>query len=198
MKAAPSVTASIGTFTSPRFESAVRGRVEGRWPLLLLAGVPVFSILCGLAIAVVAQIPSDGAVRMAVAVVLATPAVACCHAILRLRVRKMRQSWLARGVPAKIDFTYSVLPEGLQVTSEVGIAIIRWPFISEVMPVQGHWLLIAPGYGFGIPRQSFPAEAEEQRFLMTLLDHLEPSARTRSRKAATMLARLRTGSDGEC
>jgi hypothetical protein len=127
--------------------------------------------------------------RMAVAVVLATVAVACCKAITRYVTKKMRQAWLVRGVPAEIDFTFSILPEGLQVTSDVGVAMIRWPFINEVMPVRGHWLLVTTGNGFGFPRQSFPSEAEEQAFLATLLGHLEPSARARSRKAEKVLGR---------
>ncbi len=190
MEVAPSVTAKIRTFTAPSFESAVRCRVVGRWLLLLLVGVPVFSILCVPVIVVVAQIPSDGRVRMAVAVALATVMVACSKAISRFFTRKMHQAWLVRGVPAEIAFTFSILPEGLQVTSDVGVAMIRWPFINEVMPVRGHWLLVTTGNGFGFPRQSFPSEAEERMFLATLLDHLEPSARTRSRKAEKVLASL--------
>ena len=149
--------------------------------------LPVFGILCGLVITIVAQIPSDGAVRMAVAVVLVTMAVACIQAILRFLVKKKHRAWLARGVPTEIDYTFSILPEGLQLTSEVGVGMIRWPFINEIMLFRDHWLLIAAGYGFGIPRQSFPSEAEERTFLATLLDHLEPSARTRSRNAEKML-----------
>jgi hypothetical protein len=190
MEAAPSITARIGTFTSPSFASAVRCPVVGRWLLLLLVGVPALSMLCVLVIVVVAQIPSDGRIRMAVAVVLATVAVACCEAITRFLTKKMRQAWFVRGVAAEIDFTFSILPEGLQVTSDVGVAMIRWPFINEVMPVRGHWLMVTPGNGFGLPRRSFPSEAEERTFLMALLDHLEPSARTRSRKAEKVLGRL--------
>ena len=103
----------MGTFSSPRFENAVHRRVVGRWQLPLILGLPVFGILCGLVITVVAQIPSDGAVRMAVAVVLVTMAVACIQAILRFLVKKKHRAWLARGVPTEIDYTFSILPEGL-------------------------------------------------------------------------------------
>ena len=71
----------------------------------------------------------------------------------------------ARRAKTEIDYTFSVLPEGLQLTSEVGIGMIRWPFINEIMLFRDHWLLIAAGYGFGIPRQSFPSEAEERDVL---------------------------------
>jgi hypothetical protein len=177
----------MGTFTSPRFENAVQRRVVGRWQLPLILGLPVLGIVCGLAITVVAQIASDGLVRMAVAVVLVTVAIACIQAILRSLTKKKNQAWLARGVPSEIDYTFSILPEGLQLTSEVGLGMIRWPFINEIVLFDDHWLLIAAGYGFGIPRQSFSSEAEERTFLAALLDHLEPSARARSRNIEKLL-----------
>lgn len=180
----------MGTFASPRFEGSVQRRVVGWWLLLLVVGIPIFSLLCVLATVVVAQIPSNGLARMAVALVLGMLAAACIRVISRSVMKKMRQAWLARGVPAELDFTFSLCPEGLQVASDVGVAMMRWAFINEVMLVRGHWLLISAGYGFGIPRQSFRSKADERAFMTTLFDYLEPSAGTRSRKAKNMIASL--------
>ncbi len=131
METGTSVTARMGTFPSLWIESAVRRRVVGRWRLLLLVGLPVFMILSVLVTVIVAQIPSDGPARLAVAFVLALGTVACFRAILRFFVKEMEQAWLARGVSPEIDLTFSIQPEGLQATSEVGVSMVRWAFINE-------------------------------------------------------------------
>ena len=184
-----SVTARMGTFPSARLENAARRRVVGRWQLLLWGVLPL-GVLCGLVITVVAQVSSDGPTRLGIALVLGTAGVASIQAVVRLLLRKMRQPWPARGIPLEIDTTFSILPEGLQITSDVGVGMIRWRFISEVMPAHGHWLLVSVGYGFGIPRQSFSSRSEEHAFMTALLGHLEPAALTRSRKAEKLIASL--------
>jgi hypothetical protein len=94
------------------------------------------------------------------------------------------------GVPAEIAFIFTLEPEGVKVASDVGVAMVSWAFVNEVMLVRDHWLLIGPGYGFGIPRQCFRSEAEESVFMTALVDRLELPARTRSRKAENMIASL--------
>lgn len=178
----------MGSFPSPLIENAVRRRVVGRWRLLLLVGLPVFVILSVVVTVIIAQIPSDGAARMGVAFVLALGSAACIRAIVRFFVSKMQQAWLARGVPPEIDLTFSIHPAGLQATSYVGVSLLRWAFINEVMLFRGHWLLIAAGYGFGIPRHAFASEADERTFMTALFDHLEPSARARSQTAEKLLS----------
>lgn len=179
------------TFPSPLIENAIRRRVVGRWRLLLLVGIPVFAILFVLITVIVAQIPSDGAARMVVAFVMALVGAACVRAIVRFSTKKMQQAWLARGVPPEMDFTFAIQPEGLQASSEVGASTIRWASINEVMLFRAHWVLITAGHGFGIPRHSFAAEADERTFMTALFDHLEPSARARSQQAEKLLATWR-------
>lgn len=177
----------MGTFALPLIGSAVRRRVVGRWRLLPLVGLPVFVILSVLVTVIVAQIPSDGPARLGVAFVMALAGAACVRAIVRFFAKKVEQAWLARGVPPEIDLTFSIHPEGLEATSDIGVSMCRWTAINEVMLFRGHWVLVAAGYGFGIPRHSFASEADERTFMTALFDRLEPAARARSQAAERLL-----------
>lgn len=183
-----SVTSRIGAFESLQLIRPVRRRIMGRWRILLVAAWPIFIVLIVLTIVLTMMISGDDVpLRIVLLGALTAASVACFVGINRIVTRKMQQEWLERGVPAEAAYTFSVLPEGLQVTSEIGSAVIRWPFINEVMLVDGRLLLFSTVTAIGISRESFESEVEEQAFVRAVLQHLDVAARTRSRKAANAL-----------
>jgi len=187
--AATTVTTTVGAFESPRFLKTIRRRIMGRWRILVVAVAPlVVAVLIAISIVVVMETPPD--YRLAVWPICAVLSLGSGAAIIRFVTRRMQREWLSRGVPAEIANTYSVLPEGLQVESQVATTLIRWPFINEIMLVDGHWLLISVVFALVIPRACFRSEGEEQAFLAALLGHLEPTARARSKKAERAISQL--------
>lgn len=183
-----SVSSTAGVFEPPRFLRPIRRRIMGRWRILAFPVAPMLVVvLVAISIALVMEMPPD--YRLA--------APGSIHgSVVRQRGRHRVEEdegrmacTRSRGVPARITSTYSIRPEGLQVESEVATTLIRWPFINEIMLVDGHWLLISTLFGFGISRTCFGLDAEERAFLTALLMHLEPSARARSQKAERVISR---------
>jgi hypothetical protein len=184
-----SVTTTVGAFESPRFLKTIRRRIMGRWRILVVVVAPVVvAVLIAISIVAVMEMPPD--YRLAAMAVFLVPSLGSGAAIVRFVTRRMRREWLARGVPAEISNTFSVLPEGLQVESQVATTLIRWPFINELMLVDGHWLLISVVFALVIPRTCFPSDAEEHAFLEAFVGHLEPAARARSIKAERAISQL--------
>lgn len=190
--ATPNVTSTVGAFDAPQFLKTIRRRIMGRWRILVVAVAPlVVAVLIAISIVMVLETPADYRLpTLAICMVLSLGGGA---AIIRFVSRKMQREWLARGVPAEISNRYSVLPEGLQVESQVATTLIRWPFVNEVMLVDGHWLLISAVFWFVIPRACFGSDEEEHAFLAALLRHLEPAARDRSKKAERAISQLPQG-----
>jgi hypothetical protein len=181
-----SVSSTAGVFDSPRFLRTIRRRIMGRWRLLVFPGAPLLVVvLVALSILLVMALPPD--YRLAAMAAFLLLSLGCGAAVRRFVTRKMRQEWFARGVPAEVTSVYSIRPEGLQVESEVATTLIRWPFINEVMLVDGHWLLISAVFGLDISRTSFRSDAEEEAFLTALFAHLDPAARARSQAAEKLL-----------
>jgi len=182
------VNSTSGAFEPPRFLRPIRRRIMGRWRLLVFPVAPLLVVLLiAISIALVMEMPPD--YRLGALAVFLVLSLGCGAAISRLVTKKMRQEWLARGVPAEITCIYSIRPEGLHVKSQVATTLIRWPFINEVMLVDGHWLLISAVFGIAISRTCFRSDAEERGFFTALLGHLEPSARTRSQSAERVISR---------
>lgn len=187
--ATTSVTTTVGAFESPRFLKTIRRRIMGRWRILVVAVAPlVVAVLIAISTVVVMETPPD--YRLAVGAICMVLSLGSGAAIIRFVSRRMQREWLARGVPAEVSSTYSVLPEGLQVESQVATTVIRWPFINELMLVDDHWLLVSVVFWLVIPRTCFHSAAEEREFLEVFLQHLEPAARARSRKAERAISQL--------
>jgi hypothetical protein len=160
----------------------------GRRRILAFPVAPMLVVvLIAISMALVMEMPPD--YRLAGLAVFMVLSLGSGAAIYRFVSRKMRGEWLARGVPAEITSTYSIRPEGLHVETGVATTLIRWPFINEIMLVDGYWLLISAVLALPIARTCFRSAAEESAFLEALLRHLEPSARVRSRKAERVISR---------
>lgn len=136
--------------------------------------------------------------RLAALTVLLVLSPGCGAAITRLVTRKMREEWLARGVPAEITCTYSIRPDGLHIESQVAATLIRWPFINEIMLVDGRWLLFSAVCGIEIWRTFFRSGAEERAFLLALFCYLVPLAQARSHKAEKVISQLPGGNWRGC
>jgi hypothetical protein len=184
-----SVTTTAGAFESPRFLKTIRRRIMGPWRILATVAAPVVAgVLLAISLVVVLEMPPD--YRLATLAVCLILSLGSGAAIIRFVSRRMQREWLARGVPAEIISTYSVLPEGLEVRSQCATTLIRWPFINELMLVDGHWLLISVVFALVIPRTCFASIAEEGAFLEAFLGHLEPAARARSGKAERAISQV--------
>lgn len=181
-----SVSSTTGAFESPRFLRQIRRRIMGRWRFLLFPGTPMLvAVLIAISVVMVMETPPD--YRLAAMTAFLFLSVGCGVAIRRFVTKKMRQEWLARGVPAEVTYVYSIRPDGLHVESGVATTLVRWPFINEIMLVDGSWLLMSAVFGIEISRSCFRSDTEERAFLAALFAHLEPSARARSQEAEKML-----------
>ena len=90
----------------------------GRWRILAFAVAPlVVAALIAISIGVILELPGD--YRLIALAVFPVLLLGGRAAIIDFVSTRMQREWLARGVPAEITLTYTVLPEGLQLVNEV-------------------------------------------------------------------------------
>lgn len=103
---------------------------------------------------------------------------------MAIRYRKRVTQW---GAPGPFPTSYQITDAAF-VYSIGGITkLVQWPVVSELFRAQDWWVLMAQGEPYYIPSRAFEGTIAERAFLNSMLDHLDVSARQRSRDAISFL-----------
>lgn len=175
------INGRIGTYEGERLRSSIVRRVLGKWRAIGIAIVVVVGLLVGLALSPISR--ALGSTSTASNWFIAGFVVAAISgfAAFGFAANRLRKGWYARGMPAEIDVSYCVTPDGFVMTTKLSSIVARWPFISEVALAKDSWLILGAGIAYFLPRRLFASPAEEQAFISALMKHLSPEARARSK-----------------
>jgi hypothetical protein len=171
-------------FLAMRFQRHWSRLIQGSWRFAWIGLIPVVAFLTAIFMVLLREIDDELAKAAWLACYLFALAT-CCFAFNRLVRKRLRQAWVARGVPSEVELLFVVAPDGLHISSETGKTVIHWPYLSEIARVDNYWLIIGPALGLPLSRSFFATPAEERAFLSKVLERMTPAARTRSSKATT-------------
>jgi hypothetical protein len=184
-----SIVGTISPFEGMRFAGAIRRRVFGRWGIAWFALVALVAAVAMAAALVITRLKfKDELIVPAIWVGYAVLVVASVLACNRIAAIATVRAWSARGVPPELSITYSVDAEGLRMSSETGMSLVRWAALNEVALEGDYWLLFGSCTAYFLPRRLFGTPVQERAFLAALSEGLEPAARERSSKLYSFLS----------
>lgn len=108
--------------------------------------------------------------------------------LLRFAPKMAQDAWRIRGVPPRMDMTYRIEDQTLVIVGPTTEVRLVWWSVSEIIPGRDCWLFVGMGVSYFLPRRFFADLAAEKAFLSACLEKMSPEARTRSPKAAALVA----------
>jgi len=105
-------------------------------------------------------------------------------AFARISRRRLRRAWESRGIGGPFPTVFTLEDDVFVVTSETSETRIAWRAISEIVQTKTHWIFIAAGLGYCLPRRFFGDVESEKAFVASALARIAQAGQTRSRKAA--------------
>ncbi len=107
----------------------------------------------------------------------------CWFAYMQLSRQRLRRGWVQRGIVNPCRTTFMIDDEAFTVSSDMSVARIIWPGVTELIPTRKLWIFVVNGLGYCVPRRLFYDLAAERAFIAAALSRMAEGARGRSREA---------------
>ena len=184
------ISGTMGLFEGTNLQRDLRNHLYGRAPfalgtILAFVAMVVGGVLVG-GPAIRLLVQEDWAVFAALLAFLAT-IFALVIGFQRLDRWQMRRLMAARGLHDANPVAFTISNEGLRMESEFSDTILKWPAVSEIVPLPLYWMIIVGRNGYLIPRRSFSNSEDERAFASEIMRHLGPEAIERSDDATAFL-----------
>jgi hypothetical protein len=90
------------------------------------------------------------------------------------------RGWESRGVANPTLVKFEVAESAFEMQSGPTKTSVLWSGVSEIIPSRLHWLYVANGLAYCVPRRFFADQAAERAFVRTSLEYMSVDARNRS------------------
>lgn len=108
--------------------------------------------------------------------------------ILRLRQWQVGQALRKRGQSLLTPITFAADDRGFVIDSAEMNLRIAWTAVTDLVQTRAHWVFLAGGMGYCVPRRFFAKVEDERAFVRAALAQFSEGARGRSRKATAFVA----------
>jgi len=110
-----------------------------------------------------------------------------CWAYVRISRRRTRRAWERRGIISPFPTTFTLEDDVFVVSSETSETRMAWQGVSEILQTKTHWIFIAAGVGYCLPRRFFGDMESEKAFVTEALARITQDAQARSQQAAAFV-----------